>query len=530
MRDGGSRPVPKTLSKLQFTSLPAPVVLGAALLLCFAYNLGVPPLFDLDEGAFSAATWEMLQRGDFITTYLNGELRFDKPILIYWLQAASVSLFGLNEWALRLPSAIAASLWVLAVYSFARQQFESGEGLTPGLTAALIAAFSTGVVVIGRAATADALLNLFIALTLLDIIRYFQRPDFVVRNRVYVWIGLGILTKGPVAIVVPFAVSLLYVAIQKRWHDWLRAVFNPLGWVIMLAIALPWYVLEYQAQGQAFIDGFFLKHNVGRFSDTMEGHGGSLFYYVPVALLIILPFTGLLLRILLRIKQALHEPLDLWLWLWFGFIFVLFSLSSTQLPHYLLYGVTPLFLLMAKYRDDLKSKLLAYIPLILWLALLAVLPDVLVMAAGRVDDAYTRALAQSVDSVFGIGYRVGVIAVLLAVLGLFFVRNKPVWQGLLAAGALNTFVIVQWVGPAAGELLQQPVKTAAEQARQYTQPVVMWRVNMPSFTVYRRHVTPRREPKVGEIVFTRIDALPDLGAHEVVFQQYGIVLAKKLSD
>jgi 4-amino-4-deoxy-L-arabinose transferase-like glycosyltransferase len=510
--------------------LPAPVVLGAALLLCFAYNLGVPPLFDLDEGAFSAATWEMLQRGDFITTYLNGELRFDKPILIYWLQAASVSVFGLNEWALRLPSAIAASLWVLAVYQFARQQFDSADGLTPGLTAGLIAAFSTGVVVIGRAATADALLNLFIALTLLDIIRYFQRPDFVVRNRVYVWIGLGLLTKGPVAIVVPFAVSLLYVAIQKRWHDWLRAVFNPLGWVIMLAIALPWYILEYQAQGQAFIDGFFLKHNVGRFSDTMEGHGGSLFYYVPVVLLIILPFTGLLLRILPRIKQALHEPLDLWLWLWFGFIFVLFSLSSTQLPHYLLYGVTPLFLLMAKYRDDLKSKWLAYVPLILWLALLAVLPDVLVVAADRVDDAYTRALAQSVDSVFGIGYRVGVVAALLAVIGLFFVRNKPVWQGLLAAGALHTFVIVQWVGPAAGALLQQPVKTAAEQARQYSEPVVMWRVNMPSFTVYRRQVTPRREPKAGEIVFTRIDALPDLGAHEVVFQQYGIVLAKKLSD
>jgi hypothetical protein len=262
----------------------------------------------------------------------------------------------------------------------------------------------------------------------------------------------------------------------------------------------------------------------------MEGHGGSLLYYVPVVLLIILPFAGLLLRILPRIKQAFHEPLDLWLWLWFGFIFVFFSLSNTQLPHYLLYGTTPLFLLMAKYRNDLQSKLLAYVPLVLWLALLAILPDVLHIAAAEVDDAYTRAMVQSVDSVFGTGYRIGIIAALIITLGFFFMRGKPVWQGLLMAGALHTFVIVQWVGPAAGELLQQPVKSAARQARQYTEPVVMWRINMPSFTVYRQQVTPRRDPRAGEIVFTRIDALPDLGAHEVIFKQYGIVLAKKLSE
>jgi len=80
MKDGTSHPTPKTLSDFPIKTVPAPVLLGAALLLCFAYNLGTPPLFDLDEGAFSAATWEMLKRGDFITTYLNGELRFDKPM------------------------------------------------------------------------------------------------------------------------------------------------------------------------------------------------------------------------------------------------------------------------------------------------------------------------------------------------------------------------------------------------------------------------------------------------------------------
>src|SRR5437763_12236328 len=88
----------------------------------FFWNLGAAPLVDVDEGAFSEATREMLARGDFITTYLNGELRFDKPILTYWLQAIPVSLAGPVEWAFRLPSALAASLWVWLLYRFARRE------------------------------------------------------------------------------------------------------------------------------------------------------------------------------------------------------------------------------------------------------------------------------------------------------------------------------------------------------------------------------------------------------------------------
>src|SRR5690242_20974608 len=84
----------------------------------FFWNLGAAPLVDVDEGAFSEATREMLARGDFITTYLNGELRFDKPIFTYWMQAIPVSIFGPVEWAFRLPSALAACLWTWLLYRF----------------------------------------------------------------------------------------------------------------------------------------------------------------------------------------------------------------------------------------------------------------------------------------------------------------------------------------------------------------------------------------------------------------------------
>ena len=128
----------------------------------------------------------------------------------------------------------------------------------------------------------------------------------------------------------------------SRIGEFLRAMFNPGGWALLLLIAAPWYVAIYLQQGQAFIDGFILKHNVARFTDTFEGHGGNVLYYVPVLLLMLLPFTGLLLQLLRKRPLVAIEPLERYCWLTFGFVFVFFSLSGTQLPHYLLYGISPL--------------------------------------------------------------------------------------------------------------------------------------------------------------------------------------------
>src|SRR4029077_21141726 len=103
--------------------------------LSFFFALGRSPLFDVDEGAFSQATMEMFQRGDFLSTYLNGVPRYNKPILVYWLQAASVLAFGPTEFAFRLPSAVCATLWVLLTFLFARRRFGSNTAL---LAAAII--------------------------------------------------------------------------------------------------------------------------------------------------------------------------------------------------------------------------------------------------------------------------------------------------------------------------------------------------------------------------------------------------------
>src|SRR5690606_36353083 len=186
--------------------LLSPWALAGAVLLSFFAAMGGYALFDLDEGAFSQATLEMLASGEYLMTYLDGQPRYDKPILIYWLQALSVRLFGAGEFAFRLPSALAASAWAVALFYFARQVLDR----PTAAVAVLIMVNALVVTIIGKSATADALLNLWLALIFFDMYRYYLAPSNSRAMRVYLWMALGVLTKGPIAVALPFAVGTIF--------------------------------------------------------------------------------------------------------------------------------------------------------------------------------------------------------------------------------------------------------------------------------------------------------------------------------
>ena len=244
-------------------------ILVVAVLAAFFLNLGALPLFNLDEGAFGEATREMFVRHDFLSTYLNGQPRYDKPILIYWLQALSVSVLGLSEFALRLPSALAATAWVLVIYGFTRKLSDN----RTALAAAIITATTLEVLVIGKAATADALLNLWITSAMLAIYLYYHCRQTRYLYLAYLAMALGFLTKGPVAVVIPLVVSLIFCALRGQLRFWLRAALHPGGIGVFLLVALPWYVIEYFRDPE-FFSGFFLQHNLNRFAEPMQSHGG----------------------------------------------------------------------------------------------------------------------------------------------------------------------------------------------------------------------------------------------------------------
>ena len=392
-------------------------------------------------------------------------------------------------------------------------------------------ATSLGVMAMGRAAIADALLNLWLTLAMFDMWRWIESGS-PGRWRIFLWMGLGFLTKGPVAVLVPGAVSLSFFLTRRDLRTWLHCVLDPKGLLVFVAVAAPWYVVQFLREGVAFWNGFFMRHNVERFSSPLHGHEGSYFYYLPVLLVVLLPHTGLFLRTLGTIGRARHDGLARFLWLWIGFVLVFFSLSGTKLPHYVLLGVTPLFVLMAQQREHLRSRwLLAIPPVVLWCALL-VLPQLVDSIRARLDDPYFEATLTVAPQAFTVLYTVAaVLGILLWTGGVLVWRRGSLWRAVPMLAIMHAFLLVRFVVPAFGELLQGPTKEAALRAREIGAPTVRYEIDMPSVSVYRQTPTPGRAPRPGELAVTavhRLRKLEEAGIdYEVLFQRGGVVLVRR---
>jgi 4-amino-4-deoxy-L-arabinose transferase-like glycosyltransferase len=502
------------------------LALAIAIVAGFFYNLHAFPLFDLDEGAFSEATREMLARGDFISPYLYGAPRFDKPVMIHWLQMASVGLLGWNEFALRLPSAVAASVWVLLVFGFLRRVRDE----RTGIYAAVAMAASLEIPVIAKAAIADAVLNLFLTATLLAAYLYYREGRKAWLYGCFAAMGLGFLTKGPVAVLIPLVSTLAFYLSGGRFRAWRRAAFDPAGLAIFIAVALPWYAAEYLHQGNAFIQGFFFKHNLGRFENPMESHSGNILYYVPVVIVGVLPYTAVLFSTLARGKALWQDDLGRFGLIWFGFVLVFFSLSGTKLPHYVVYGYPGLFMLMALNAGRLPGRGWLFLPPLLLFAVLLLLPEAVGRALPGIKDPYLHDMLVHYAEYFGAGYRAYFL--IAAVLTLVFMLEarlaKPL--KLYLCGLLTVIGVSGLLLPAVAGLQQSPIKEAGLLARARDYQVVMWRLNTPSFDVYAGRLTERRAPRPGEVVLTKAVYLTQLGSSEVLYEKNGIVLARVTAE
>ncbi len=499
------------------------LILGVLCVISFFAGIGSVPLFDVDEGAFSEATREMLASGNYLTTYLNGKPRFDKPILIYWFQALSVKLFGLNEFALRLPSALSSTGWAAALYLFSRRIADTRTAFISTATMML----TLQVTIIGKAAIADALLNFMLAVSMFAVFLYYKERRKIYILASFTAIGFGTLTKGPVAILIPFAVSFIFSLYLREIRTWLKAIFNPAGITLFLLIVLPWYTLEYLDQGMAFIEGFFFKHNISRLSTPLEKHGGSLWYYFPVLLLGLSPSTALLIPVFRKIRNLITDPLNVFLLIWFGFVFIFFSLSGTKLPHYIIYGYTPLFILAAQAFQHVKQHFM----IALWpaavLLLLASVPFFLPYATGITQDLYIRTVLESAAELMAASrhtFLLGACAGAIVVVSLIPFLSPL--KRFIIYGTLFCLTINFHIMPLAGKLLQEPVKEAALITRQHGYKIVMWKVNYPSFLLYSGTLVEKRTPEPGDIVLTSVKYLERLTDTVVLYRKNGIVLAK----
>jgi 4-amino-4-deoxy-L-arabinose transferase-like glycosyltransferase len=490
-------------------------------LLAFYYNLHAVPLFDIDEGAFAQATREMALRDDYLSLYLNGKPRHDKPILTYWLQAISVAAFGVNEFAFRLPSAIAATLWNLLIVLFTWRLTTPRSALIAGI----LMAGTLGTGIIGKAATADALLNLCLTGTLFSL--YFnmvtRKSRYLVATAIFA--SLGFLTKGPIALLIPGMVSLIYSIWNGQLRQWVKIITSPTAWLVFLSVGLPWYIINYLKLGSGFIEGFIGVHNIGRFTQAMENHSGPWWYYLPAILLMAFPFAYTLLQPLTRLSTLRASPFHRFLITWFVFVVFFFSLSATKLPHYILYGLTPLYILSAVHLKNQVDLRPVYIPLLVYVLMMLALPYLVSYFLPYMENSALGETLGNPDLYLPGNYYLILLIILICTAWLMADHRWSTQGRLLSAGIITIFTTSELLIPMVGKIQQEPIREAGRIAAKYQTETVMWRINHPSFSVYSGRITPKRKPTEGELVLTKSRQLTKLPNHKVLYERQGIALA-----
>jgi 4-amino-4-deoxy-L-arabinose transferase-like glycosyltransferase len=318
-------------------------------LLCL--RLGAVPLLGPDEPRYARVAVEMQRASEWVTPTLQGEPWLEKPPLYYWLAGAAFSVLGETEAAARVPSVLALLLLTGATALVGARLYGSSAGLHAGF----VAGTSLLPFAYGHAASMDMLLaattSVAIGLCGLRLLGIAGRTAFTGAAAAA---GLATLAKGPLGLLLPALVLGGYLLTTREWRR-LREALAPPALVAFALVAAPWYVAILLDQGRQFVDVFILNHNVQRFTSTIHRHPGPFWYYLPVLLAGLFPWSGLAVPGLVR-SAARESRADRFVLLWLVVPLVFFSLAASKLPGYILPCVPPLAILMGRAADRLARE------------------------------------------------------------------------------------------------------------------------------------------------------------------------------
>jgi 4-amino-4-deoxy-L-arabinose transferase-like glycosyltransferase len=327
----------------------------------FFFGLGAFGLTGADEPRYAQIAREMLARHDWIVPTLNGAPWLEKPALLYWKMMNSYSIFGVSDWAARVPAAFYATALVLGIFFFMRRFRFASE-----LDAAMIAASSAGMIGFGRGASTDMLVSAPFALAMMSWWTWHQTGRKLWLMIFYGLLGVGALAKGPVAPALAVLVVGAYALLRRDGKIFLRTISVP-GFALFFAIVLPWFV-AIQIKVPQFFRVFFIEHNLERFGTNLYQHSQPFWYYIPVFLLAALPWTFFALPALVEagrnvFRRESPEPsaapgddgLPGFLFFWIVVPIIFFSISRAKLPGYILPAIPAAALLTADYIHRLKA-------------------------------------------------------------------------------------------------------------------------------------------------------------------------------
>tara|TARA_B100000315_G_scaffold208378_1_gene203639 strand:+ start:324 stop:2003 length:1680 start_codon:yes stop_codon:yes gene_type:complete len=321
---------------------------GILLFLCgvfFFSALGALNLTDNDEGSNAGAPREMLERGDWISPTLNDEPRFAKPIFTYWLIGVSYLVFGVNEFSARFPSAVFGTLLIIMQYLFLARVAT----VNVAWWSALCLLLNLEMLAIGRMVLTDMVLIFFITLSLFSFWIAFSGKTNEKRWYLVFYIAMAgaMLTKGPVGVIVPLLVVLVFVLVTHNFRKVICEVRPFVGVLLFLCLTVPWYGAMLMIHGETYLESA-QANTLGRYTNIIGGHGGTILFYIPVLFLGFLPWSGFLPLALREVVSDFKmyrtvrdrgQSLLIFAFCWFVVVFLFFTFSATRLPHY----IAPLF-------------------------------------------------------------------------------------------------------------------------------------------------------------------------------------------
>lgn len=481
-------------------------VLALLCWLSFFQGLGDLGLMDKTEALFVEVARQMLERGDWVVPWWNGEHFFDYPVWGYWMVGLAFRCFGLAAGVARLPVALAASGVVVAAFlllqALAPPAEPASRRLGRGLLAAGVLATSPGWIGWGRSSTTDMFLASAITLALFGFLLADRLPEASRLGRVGrvllpLFCGIAVLAKGPVGLLLPGLVIVAFLLLRGGWRRWLRPARLLAMLALFLGVCLPWYGAAARAEGMAFVGGFLGFSNLQRFTSVLYDHPGPPWFYLPWLLLLLLPWS---LYLPLAIAGALPqlrrrrlpaqplpgplnpaEPIPLFLLLWLGLMVAFFSAAATKLPGYILPALPAASLLVALHwlplaPEGANAATGGPLRLTGWLnaGLLALLAAAAVVAPRwAADDPAFPGFAAAL-SASGLPLRLGLLLALVA-LALVLLLRRPgggrwLWLPNLAGFLLLLPLVIAPLAPLLDRERQLPLRQLAGLARQQAQP------------------------------------------------------------
>lgn len=309
--------------------------------------LGTIHLFDSDETNYAESAREMLVTGDYLTVQIDFEPFPEKPPLFFWLQALSMKVFGVNEFAARFPNVICGLVSLIMLYYLGRQLYGHRFGLlwilSYGAAILPFIFFKSGII--------DPWFNLFILMGVAWFIFYLdpERPKFRIGNVILsaLFFGLAVLTKGPVALLI-FLLCFLVFLFMNRFRISTSAGHVLIFFLVLTSVGGSWYLVQ-ALNGNSAVIREFISYQLRLFSGGSSSHDGFFGYHLVILLVGVFPASIIAMKSFTKKTEdtELQKLFKQWMYIMFWVVIVIFSIVKTKLLHYSSLAYFPLTFLAA---------------------------------------------------------------------------------------------------------------------------------------------------------------------------------------